>query len=434
MPTERAENAETAIPIKKVYTAETFPKLQVVDGLLELFEDEQLTALTEQALANNPDVLAAAAQMAEAGFNLQKTRGALLPSLSGSGYAGRTRSSSTSLSNTFSAELDASWEVDLWGSLRSEKRAAEANYLASESAYEAARQSLAAQTMQAWFSLIAADKQLDLAMRERDSFNATYELVDRRYEQGIATSTEVALALTNAANAKADYQASENARNQSARALKVLLGEYPDDSLKAPTDWPNLEHTVPSGLPSDLLLARPDIIAAYQNIRASDALAKSAYADLFPSFTLTASGGRSSDTLSDLGRSAFDVWSLAGQLTAPIFEGGQLRAEVGAADARAEQSYQNYRSVVINAFAEVENALNSEAYLAREEAARLKALQAARSAEAKSLRDYESGLIEILDLLEAQRRVFTTEAQTISIRQQRLNNRVSLALALGSGI
>jgi len=434
IPTERADLTEESVSINDSYTAETFPKLQVVAGLLALFDDSQLTALTERVLANNPNVLVAASQMDEAGFNFQKSRGGLFPSLSGNGSARRAGSDAGATSDTFSASLDAKWEVDLWGELRSRTRATKANELASEANYEATRQSMAAQTMQAWFNLIAAGKRLDLAKRQRDSFTNTHQLVERRYEQGIATITEVELAHTDAANARADYQASEDYRNQTARALKVLLGEYPDASLQGSANWPSLDRTVPSGLPSDLLLARPDIIAAYQKIRASDALARAAYADLFPSFTLTASGGRSSDTLSDLGRSAFDVWSLAGQLAAPIFEGGQRRAEVGAADSRAEQAYQNYRAVVINAFSEVENALNSEAYLARAEAARLEALQAARRAEAKSLRDYESGLIDILNLLEAQRRVFNTEAQTINLHNQRLSNRVRLALALGTGI
>lgn len=434
MPTERAELAEDAVPTNDSYTAEDFPQLQVVDGLLTLFDDSQLTSLTERALNNNPDILIAAAEMNEAGFNFQKSHGGLFPTLRGDGSASRAGSNAGATSNTFSASLDASWEVDLWGELHNQASAAKADQLSSEASYEAARQSLVAQTMQAWFTLIAAEKQLDLAKRERDSFTDTFELVNRRYEQGIVTITDVELARTDAASARGDYEITKDARDQSARALKVLLGEYPDDSLQAATDWPSLDRTVPSDLPSDLLLARPDIIAAYQNIRASDALAKAAYADLFPSFTLTASGGRSSDTLSDLGHSAFDVWSLAGQLTAPIFEGGQRRAEVGAADARAERAYQNYRSVVINAFSEVENALNSEAYLAREETARLEALEAARRAEAKSLRDYESGLIDILDLLEAQRRVFTTETQTINLHNQRLANRVSLALALGTGL
>lgn len=433
IPEKRAQQVDEALAIAPTYASSEYPDLELVDSLLELFDDPQLKQLVEQAWAHNPNLLIAASEMDEAGFNFEKSRGALFPSLSGNGSASRAGSNSSAASNTFSASLDVEWEVDLWGELRNQTRAAQADQFASEANYQATRQSLAAQTMQAWFNLIAAEKQLNLAERERDSFADTHQLVQRRYEQGIVTITEVELAHTDAASARADYESSKDARDQSARALKALLGQYPDASLSASTNWPALDRSIPSGLPSELLLARPDIIAAYQNIRAADALARAAYADLFPSFTLTASGGRSSDTLSDLGRSAFDVWSLAGQISAPIFEAGQRRAEVGAADTRAEQAYQNYRAVVINAFTEVENALNSEAYLAHEETARLEALAAARRAEAKSLRDYESGLIDILDLLEAQRRVFSTEAQTISLHNLRLSNRVSLALALGKG-
>ncbi len=435
LPEKQTPLTEQALTLPETYTAETDYELAIVDSLLTLFNDPQLTALTEQALANNPDLLATFAQLEESGFDFQKAKGGLWPTLSASGGATRSRSTTnSSASNNYSASLDAQWEVDLWGKLRNNARASGYEFAANQASYEASKQSLAAQTMQSWFNLIAASKQLDLAERQRDSFNSTHKLVERRYERGTATSTEVALAHTDAANAQADYQASVNARDQAARDLQALLGSYPDAQLQSGLNWPELNRTVPSGLPSELLLARPDISAAYQSIQAADARSKVAYADLFPSFTLTASGGRSSDTLADLGRSAFDVWSLAAQLSAPIFEGGQRRAEVNAAGKRAELAYQIYRGVVINAFNEVETALNSETYLAREETARLEALAASQRAVAKSQRDYESGLIELLDLLEAQRRVFSTEAQTISLRADRLSNRVSLALALGTGV
>ncbi|MGJ8640809.1 MAG: efflux transporter outer membrane subunit [Opitutaceae bacterium] len=434
IPQKRAELTEAAIATPDAYSAQPYPSLDVVDSLRELFDDETLNQYTQLALDNNPDLLRVFAQMEEAGFNFQKTRGSRVPSLSAGGAATRSRSSSGSTGNNYSASLDARWEMDLWGELRNRTKASEADFTAARANYEARQQSLAAQTMQSWFELLAATQLLDLAERQRESFDSTHRLVERRYERGTATITDVELALTDAADARADYESRQNERNQAARALKVLIGAYPDATLHADLDWPELKRTVPTGLPSELLLARPDIIAAYQNILASDARARAAYADLFPSFTLTASGGRSSDTLSDLGRSAFDVWSLAGQVAAPIFEGGSRRAEVSAAEQRAEQAYQNYRSVVLNAFSEVENALNSEAYLKSEENARMESLEAARRAEAKSRRDYESGLIELLDLLQIQRRVFTNEIQTINLHKERLNNRVSLALALGKGI
>jgi len=434
VPEKRAEKASEAVDSAPNYTADDFPQLEMVDSLLDLFDDEHLNTVVEHALANNPDLLASAAQLQEAGFNLEKTRGDLFPSLSANGTANRSGSNAGTSSNTFSASLDARWEVDVWGELRNRTKAASANLARSEATYEASSQSLAAQTMQSWFNLVARSQLLDLAAEERESFDKTLRLVERRYESGTATITELEFAKTDAASSRADYIASQDARDQAARELQVLLGDYPDAALQAARTWPTLNKTVPSGLPSQLLLSRPDIIAAYQNIRANDAFARAAYADLFPSFTLTARGGRSSDTLSDLGRSAFDVWSLAGQVAAPIFEGGQRRAEVGAAEQRAEQAYQNYRSTVLNAFNEVEDALNSESYLFREENARLKALEAARRAMKKSQRDYESGLIELLDLLAAQRRVFSIETQTIHLRNARLANRVSLALALGTDV
>jgi len=195
-----------------------------------------------------------------------------------------------------------------------------------------------------------------------------------------------------------------------------------------------LERSIPSGLPSQLLLSRPDLIAAYENILVSDANARVAYAELFPSFTLTASGGRSSKTLSDIGRSAFDIWSLASDITAPLFQAGQLRAELAAAQQRAEFAYHNYRSTVLNALREVENALQSETALASEESARLQALAAAQRAAAQSVRQYQLGLIDLLELLPTQRRVFGLEKQVIQLHRARLNNRVTLALSLGTGL
>lgn len=435
MPEKQAAKTDEALPLPERYSATHDFDQPLVDSLLDLFDDPQLSTLTEQALKNNPDLLATLAQMEEAGFNFQKAKGGLWPTFGASGSASRADGGQNSrATRNYSASLDVSWEVDIWGELRHSARASGFEWAASQANYEASRQSLAAQTMQSWFKLIAASKQLELSARERDSLAATHALVERRYERGTATRTEVELAHTDAANARADYQTSLKERDQSARELQALLGSYPDAQIDAGLEWPQLVRNVPSGLPSELLLNRPDIAASYQAIQAADARSQVAYADLFPSFTLTASGGRSSDTLADLGRSAFDAWSLAAQVAAPIFEGGQRRAEVGAAGKRAEQAYQNYRSVVINAFNEVEAALEAESYLAREEAARVEALAASRRAVTKSQRDYESGLIDLLDLLEAQRRVFSTEAQTISIRADRLANRVSLALALGTGV
>jgi NodT family efflux transporter outer membrane factor (OMF) lipoprotein len=422
-------------PLPARYAAGEMPAPEVKDSLLGLFSNPQLSATVRRALANNPDLRRSRARLEEAGFDLRRSRSGLLPSLTGNSSAGRNKTGGAigNEAPRFSASLDARWEVDVWGRIRTEVTAAEADQAAAAADFAAARQSLAAQTMQAWFDLVAATKSMELDQRRVASFRSTQTLVERRFELGRATLAEGALARTDLQNANADLESSRDRRDQAARGLRSLTGDYPNASLQAGT-WPSLRRTVPAGLPSGLLRKRPDIAAAYQRIRAADARVHVAHADLFPSFTLTASEGRQSGKLSDLARSSFNSWSLLAGLSAPIFDGGQRRAELGAAGKRAEQAWNAYQATVLDALREVEDALGSERYLAREENARQAALDAAREAVDRTRRDYEAGITDFLSLLDAQRRVFATEQQTINLRAARCNNRVALALALGKGV
>jgi len=312
-------------------------------------------------------------------------------------------------------------------------QASSADQAAAAADYESARQSLAAQTMQAWFDLVSAEKRLALGNRRITSFEDTYNLVSRRFELGTSRLGDLELARTDLENGRADLRQLEDDRDRAARAVRLLTGAYPDAKLSA-SSWATLSRAVAAGIPSDVLRQRPDIDAAYQRLRAADSRVKVAHADLFPSFPLTASGGRSSDLLANLGRTSFDSWSVIASLSAPIFDAGQRRAELGAAGKRAEQALANYQSTVLTAFKEVEDALGSERLLREQEKSRLDALEAARRAETRSRRDFEAGINDFLTLLEAQRRVFATEDQTISLHRNRLQNRVSLALALGKGV
>jgi len=287
--------------------------------------------------------------------------------------------------------------------------------------------------MQAYFDLVAAEKLLDLSSRRLASFQKTLSLVDRRFEAGTGSFGDVNLARTDVESTRAQVSDRKDARDQAARTLAALTGSYPNASSRA-SSWPSLRRSVPAGIPSDVLRKRPDIDAAYQRIRAADASVKVAHRDLYPSFSLTASAGQQSSTLKNLANSNFSVWSFAGGITAPLLDGGNRRAELGAANARAKQALASYQSTVLNAFREVENALGSELYLKRQQTAYQSALKAARSAEASSRRNYENGVVEILTLLDTQRRVFTTEESLINTQALRYQNRVSLALALGKGL
>ncbi len=433
MPGPRAPGAAASLEIPARYDGSAPPVPQVASTLTSLFANAALNSTVRRALARNPDLRGSFARMEEAGFNTRKTAAPLYPSLDANASASRSNTAFTPATTTYNFSFDARWEFDVWGRIRAGVSAAAADQAAAAANFESARQSLAAQTMQAWFELVAAEKRLALGNRRLASFADTRDLVKRRFELGTATFAESELTRTDYENARADIRLLEDNRDQAARNVRLLTGDYPDARLSAST-WSPLTRSVPAGVPSDLLLKRPDIDAAYQLLRAADSRVKVAHADLFPSFPLTASGGRSSRVLSDLARSAFNSWALLAAMSAPVFDAGERRAELGAAGKRADQALAAWQSTVLAAFKEVEDALGSERLLLQQENARLLALDAARIAEERSRRDYEAGIADLLNLLEAQRRVFATEDQTISIHRARLQNRVALALALGKGV
>jgi len=413
------------------YDASEPPVPEVASSLKTLFPSSELAGLINRALSRNPDLRASYARLEEAGFNTRRTRASLYPSLDAS-----TEASSSDLGtqpDRFSTTLDAQWELDVWGRIQSGVTAASRDQAAIAADYAAARQSLAAQTAQAYFNLVAASQLVDLNERSLKSFESTFNRVERRFERGLANLGDVDLARTDIENTRASLAARNNQRDQAARRLAALTGDYPNARRQA-ANFPTLAHSVPAGIPSQILLKRPDLDAAYQRIRAADARITVAHTDLYPRFSLTASGGQQSSTLKDLANANFSVWSFAANMTAPLLDGGARRSDLRAANARAQQAYASYQSAVLKALGEVEDALGSEGALASREASTQRALNAALSAEDSVRRNYEAGLLELLSLLETQRRAFNTEESLINIRALRYQNRVALALALGKAL
>lgn len=431
-----AGDASRGLKMPERYDASLPAVPELREGLLELFADERLRGYVDRALEHNPDLQASAARLEEAGFDLRKAYAPLFPRMGAIADGARSQTFTNgvrSRANSYSAGLDVRWEIDVWGRVRSGLRASARDRDAVAADHAAAQESIAAQTMQAYFDLVAAAQFLDLSRRRLTSFEKSHQLVQRRFQVGTADLGDLDLARTDVENTRSELAENKDARDQAARQLAVLTGAYPDTAAAA-ISWPSLRRGVQAGLPSTLLLKRPDIDAAYQRIRAADARVTVAHRDLFPRFSLTASGGNRSSVLKDIADSDFRVWSVIGNLAVPLFDTGEREAEVGAAQARARQALAAYQATVLNALREVENALGSEPYLLRQEAATRKALGAARSAEERILRNYEAGLVEVLTLLDTQRRSFATEESLINIRALRYKNRVALALALGKGL
>lgn len=438
LPVLKSLMANQGLHVPKQFDAPPAPTPEVASGLRSLFADSRLNSYVSQALNSNPSLKLSLARLEEAGFNTRKAYAPTVPSLSGNGSISRSDNGGAGFGNsnstgTYSATLDSQWELDVWGRIRSGISASQQSESAISADHAASRESIAAQTMQAYFSLIATERLLDLSERRLSSFEKTVSLVNRRFESGTGNLSDVDLARTDVENTKAQVEQRKNSRDKAARRLAALTGSYPKAHLSAKS-WPSLRRGVPAGIPSDVMLKRPDIYAAYVRILAADSRVKVAHRDLYPKFTLTASGGQRSNQLKRLADSNFNIWSLAAGVTAPILDGGSRKAELGAANARAKQALASYQTTVLNAFEEVENALGSETYLLRQESSYRSALNAAKSAETRTQQNYENGLVEILTLLDAQRRSFNTEEQLINTTALRYQNRVSLALALGKGL
>lgn len=430
-------SAKASLDIPARYDATQPPVPEISSNLLQIFPDQQLRGYIHKATTSNPDLQVSAANLEEAGFNTRRSQAGLSPTLNANAGAGTSRSNPTGLgatnSDSYTATLDARWEVDVWGRIRAGISAAASDQAAAAADFASARQSIAAQTAQAYFELLRASSLLELSERRLLSFKKTLDLVSRRFESGTADLGALDLARTDIENTRSQVALRKDDRDKAARSLATLTGAYPDNSRKA-TKWPNLSRGVQANIPSSLLLKRPDIDAAYQRIRAADSRVTVAHKDLYPDFTLTASYGQQSSVLKNLAESNFNAWSLLANLSAPLIDGGARRAELGASNARAKRALASYHSTVLNAFREVENALGSENYLKQQFSATSRALVAAKSAESRGLRSYDNGLINVLDLLEVQRRTFATEESLINIKALRYQNRVSLALSLGKAL
>ncbi|MFT5447481.1 MAG: multidrug efflux system outer membrane protein [Gammaproteobacteria bacterium] len=401
---------------------------------LDDFADARLAALVEESFAGNLNLRAIAARVRIARSRATIAGAAQLPTLDLGGGASRRSAqgiSSRNTTNSFDATLSAAWDVDLWDRLADTTRAAAFDALGSEADLEAARELLAANIARGWFKLIEASAQVALAQVTVDNFRDNLAVVEDGFRSGLNIALDVRLERANLANAQSRLEARRRERDAAVRTLEVQLGRYPAGQLDAGDVLPQLSTSVPAGLPAQLLNRRPDLQAAQLRLSATDARLAAALKNRLPDFTLTASGGLSSDTLSRLLNFDALLLSIAGGLAAPLLRGGALDAERELARAQTMVSLATYAEAVLVAFREVESALNAELTLARQEDALRSAVIEARAAEKLALERYRAGLTGIITWLEARRRAFETSSSLLSINNQRIQNRIALHLALG---
>ena len=441
--TDPMESLE-GVDIAKTWTAQAsgdstteFPEVE--RGWLAQFEQSDLEALVEEALANNPGVRAASARLATAEAEARIAGADRLPSLGASASGSRQKFNSiggglqvqSQTVNQFNVGLQVAYEADIWGRLRDGTLAAAASAEAAYADFVAVRLTLVGQITRTWFDWTEAQQQLELARDRLQTFEANEQLIQSQFERGITDALSLRLIRAQTRSARAQVEQRETTRDQLARTLEVLAGRYPGNAWEMEPELPELKAAVPTGIPSDLLSRRPDILAAERRLFSADRNQQSTEKLRYPSFSLTGSGGTSSNELEDLLDSDFSVWSLAGNLTAPIFQGGRIQGQIDRSEAQRDLQEANYVDVVLNAFREVEVALAQESTLAAQEQHLRDAREESLKAEELAWERYQRGLVDIITVLESERRAFDAEINLISVSNLRLKNRVDLHLALG---
>jgi NodT family efflux transporter outer membrane factor (OMF) lipoprotein len=445
-------NPDLGVTVPEDWTAAN-PEAQIESRITEeaswwtQFGDTNLDTLVLDALARNHDLLAAAARLEAATAQARIAGADLYPQIGAGINAARGKNNFIGLpipggegqvltvtSQSFGASLNLSWEVDLWGRLRAQKNAAVSQVSASQADYAGARLSLAGQTAKAWFAVLEARQQTELARSTVDSRRLSRERIERRYLLGTRPALELRFATTQQAAAEASLAFRQRQLDLVLRQLDLLLSRYPDGELDLAlidSSLPEPPVAIPAGLPSELVSRRPDLVAADHRLAAAGFDVKRARASLYPRLSLTGSTGTLSAEIEDLLDDDLSVWSLAGGLLQPIFQGGRLRGGVELSEARYREIAERYVQQVLRAFSEVELALAAERFLVDQERALAEAALQSIASEKLAENRYDAGLQDYLSYLEAQRNSFLAQSELLSARRQRLAARVDLYLALG---
>ena len=382
-----------------------------------IYEDASLDQMIEEARAQNADLVIAAARVDEARALLGEADSFFFPRVDAQAGATRNRISQRTATSfpgfprqysDYRATLNVSYELDLFGRLRAGARAARAELEASEASREAVRLALAAQVAKSYFAMQSFGEQARLTRETVKLREEALALQRKRFDAGVISDFELRQLEAEAAVVRAQLPPLEREREREEAALSVLLGRTPREVLEGELKIADAQArlaapVVPAGLPSELLLRRPDLVEAERHLAAANARVAAARADLFPSIALTAFLGSESAALSNLFSGPAGIAQLAASVTQPIFAGGLLKARSAAVEARERAVLAQYQQAIRNAFGEVRTALAAQAR-SREsyeaETAREQAL--AQSLRLARLR-YENGVASQLDMIDAER-------------------------------
>jgi outer membrane protein, multidrug efflux system len=398
----------------------------------EVFGDPALRSLIEEALRNGYDVRIAAARVEQARARFGIAGAARFPDVDYEVRTGYGRQSGDT-GAAIAANVGAFWEVDLWGRIRRLNEAARAQYLASEEGQRAVKLALASEVASAYFDLRELDAELAIARQTVGAFQNTLDLFDTRLRGGTASGVETSRAEALLANAAAQIPLLERDIHATETQISTLLGRVPGPIARGTSlEEQPLPAAVPAGLPSALLLRRPDVRAAEQALIAANANVGVAQAAFYPTLSLTGILGGQSSELSEFFNEG-QLWNVQAGLLGPIFNAGRLRNQRRVAVAQFDEALAQYEQSVTRALADASTSIVSVEKLATAEAARTRALRANEEAVRLVNLRYESGFSAYFEVLDAMQQLFTAQNNAARIRRDRLVALVQLYRALGGG-
>lgn len=421
------------------YTADEPGAVQAASlGWQDYFADPRLHRLIELALKNNTDLRTANLNVEQVRAQYAIQRSERLPGISGSAGAGRSGTGNPSLvRNSYNIGLGISgFELDLWGKVRNQSQAALQSYFATAAARDATHLSLISSVAKAHFNEIYAAESMKLAERTLASRQETYRLAQLRHKAGVISALELRQQETMIEQAKSSYAGAVRAREQARNGLELLISQALPADLPAalPLDKQFAVRNLPAGLPSDLLLNRPDIRAAEHNLRQANANIGAARAAFFPSISLTGTLGYGSSELGNLLQSANRVWNTGASLAVPIFDWGRLKGNLDAAKIAGQKTVVAYEAAVETAFNDVANALVARAALGSQHESNVIQNKAAAETLRLTRLRYRHGVSSALDLLDAERGSYGAASAVLASELSLMENLADLYKVLGGGL
>jgi len=409
-----------------------------------LFEDPELDRLEAQLHTDNLSLKAAFARLEQARAEYRIARADLFPSLTAnpsatrehySAHAPRVIPGFPSTYNDFVAGGDVSYELDLWGRVRNEVASARASRQASAAELAAVELALRAQLAVDYFTLRTDDAQAELIDKTIEAYGRSLDLTSNLFKGGAAALSDVAQSRAQLETARTQGADIRLQRAQLEHAIAVLVGENPSSFslLLNPLPLSVVPPEIDPGLPSSLLERRPDVAEAERRVAAANADIGQARAAYFPQFHLLGDGGVESTRPGNWFAASSEYWAFGGQLMAPIFEGGRLRAATARARGVFDEQVATYRNTVLTAYQDVEDNLAALRQLAQESATDEAAVQATATALDQAQKRYEAGIVTYLEVASAQTQALQAQLAAISIQSRRMSAAVLLVKALGGG-